>query len=589
MNPKVVACPACGKPMRVRSGARGEFYGCSGYPACRKTLPVEGGATAPPKPGIEPIRILSGSPEQETIWEAIAKGSTHVVVEACAGSGKTFTMIQVCLRNRMKAITFVAFNKHIAAEAGGKLQASGCTNVNCRTYHSLGFSMIRSMYPGVQVNEDKIEAILNTAERPTSPLTGLPISDNDWGYCGSFVRKFVNYCRTYMLKGTERERILELADHFGVEVNNPDGSLQPMVEVALTLVPWVLLQCKKLANVMIDYNDMIWLPTVLDLPAPKTDLLICDEFQDTDPAQQELVFRAMGDGRLIVVGDRNQAIYGFRGADIDAIPNLIVALEKTERGVQVFPLTVTRRCPVSHVILAAAIVPQIRPMEGAKEGTITTMSPSLAVREMQPNDMVLCRCNAPLVHTAYDLIRRGVRPIIRGRDIGKGLIDLIEKLQKRVVRTTHAGFDENAYGGGSDLAQFEIALNQYFDTESLRLSKLGRKGENRLAALQDKRDCLREMCNNVKSISELKATVETLFADFDAEGIPRNAVVLSTVHRGKGLEAERVFILSPELLPHPMAKAEWERKQERNLAYVAATRSTDTLVFCGPVPMIYET
>ena len=34
------ACPACGKPLVKRSGAKGEFYGCSGYPGCKKTWPV---------------------------------------------------------------------------------------------------------------------------------------------------------------------------------------------------------------------------------------------------------------------------------------------------------------------------------------------------------------------------------------------------------------------------------------------------------------------------------------------------------------------------------------------------------------------
>ena len=35
------ACPACGKPLVKRSGAKGEFYGCSGYPECKKTCPVK--------------------------------------------------------------------------------------------------------------------------------------------------------------------------------------------------------------------------------------------------------------------------------------------------------------------------------------------------------------------------------------------------------------------------------------------------------------------------------------------------------------------------------------------------------------------
>jgi superfamily I DNA/RNA helicase/RecB family exonuclease len=50
------------------------------------------------------------------------------------------------------------------------------------------------------------------------------------------------------------------------------------------------------------------------------DVVLVDEFQDTDPAQEVLLHALAGDGReLIVVGDPDQSIYAFRGADSDAI------------------------------------------------------------------------------------------------------------------------------------------------------------------------------------------------------------------------------------------------------------------------------
>jgi superfamily I DNA/RNA helicase/RecB family exonuclease len=45
-----------------------------------------------------------------------------------------------------------------------------------------------------------------------------------------------------------------------------------------------------------------------------------DEYQDTDPAQEQLLQRLAGGGRLLVaVGDPDQSIYGFRGADVVGI------------------------------------------------------------------------------------------------------------------------------------------------------------------------------------------------------------------------------------------------------------------------------
>ncbi|MFG1825772.1 ATP-dependent helicase [Microbispora bryophytorum] len=50
------------------------------------------------------------------------------------------------------------------------------------------------------------------------------------------------------------------------------------------------------------------------------DLVLVDEYQDTDPAQEFLLRQLAGDGRdLIAVGDPDQSIYGFRGADVQGI------------------------------------------------------------------------------------------------------------------------------------------------------------------------------------------------------------------------------------------------------------------------------
>ena len=50
------------------------------------------------------------------------------------------------------------------------------------------------------------------------------------------------------------------------------------------------------------------------------DLVVVDEYQDTDPGQERLLQALAGDGRdLVVVGDPDQSIYGFRGADVSGL------------------------------------------------------------------------------------------------------------------------------------------------------------------------------------------------------------------------------------------------------------------------------
>jgi hypothetical protein len=59
-----------------------------------------------------------------------------------------------------------------------------------------------------------------------------------------------------------------------------------------------------------------------------------------------------------------------------------------------------------------------------------------------------------------------------------------------------------------------------------------------------------------------------------------DAIKISTIHRAKGLENERVFILEYNKLPIKRI-LEWENIQERNLHYVAVTRAVEELYLCN--------
>lgn len=84
---------------------------------------------------------------------------------------------------------------------------------------------------------------------------------------------------------------------------------------------------------------------------------------------------------------------------------------------------------------------------------------------------------------------------------------------------------------------------------------------------------------NVHDVSDLIHKIETLFADVKP-GAPQAHVVLCTVHKAKGLEWQKVFILDfDKYMPSRFATSAWQRRQEKNLIYVAITRSMDTLVY----------
>jgi superfamily I DNA/RNA helicase len=486
-------------------------------------------------------RLIQGSPEQEKIWQELLQGSKHVIIEAVAGSGKTTTLVQYAFREKQKRIGLVAFNKHIAQELTFRM--NGQSNVECMTYHSLGYRAVRAaMRHPVRVEQYKTLQLIDEL--------GIQGVDPKQERVAKYrIASMVGLAKTYGLSySCSRERLEEIADRHDIDMNG-------LQEVILDYVPKILKKCRDETRI-VDFDDMVWLPMELGLKIPKYEVLCVDEYQDTGLTQQWIAVR--GGERIVAVGDPKQAIYQFRGADSAGFDRL----RKELKDVVTLPLTLTRRCPKSHVKLAQEIVPQIRALDTAPEGIIR-VSKSLdeSVAEMKPGDLVVCRVNAELVGVAYKLLKRGVKAIVRGREIGQGISKLLEQAEARADKGANLNLILEKAGEitGEAIAKFNAMPNG--------------KGEMRAANSQDRYDCLAELAQGSKTVEELKRTIERLFADFEEDGKPKEAVVLGTVHRTKGLEGNRVFILRPDLIPHPMAKKEADRESERNLGYVACTRA----------------
>lgn len=469
--------------------------------------------------------LIPGSPEQEAIWDFMLRGTSHGVVRACAGTGKTFTIIQGVLRmTRESAVDFTAL-----------------------TYNSFGWRACRRAYRNVELDAAKMNRIVDaeTEDRYGRDNLGWMA----WTEVTGAVRRLVSLCMNTLDDGTNSDRLSDLADTHNVIISDANSGF------VYDLVPRVLKMTADDTATM-SFDDQVWQTVTKRLPCDTYDILLVDEAQDTNLAQQQMAMMACPTGRIIILGDVAQAIYGFRGADVTAIPRMEDALRETPRGVSVFPLTVTRRCPKSHVALAQGIVPEIRALDDAADGIVTTQSQDDAVRSMRPGDLVICRTNGPLVPVCYALIRAGKKAIISGRDIGSNLRQLVDKLK-----------------AGESIPNLLQKLDEYRTKEVTKLARLKERGAAKVQALSDRCECVEALCDGVNSVSALKAKIDRIFADFDDAGKPKDAVILGSVHRTKGLEAHVVYVLAPELIPHPMAKQPWEQEQERNLAYVAVTRA----------------
>jgi len=82
-------------------------------------------------------------------------------------------------------------------------------------------------------------------------------------------------------------------------------------------------------------------------------------------------------------------------------------------------------------------------------------------------------------------------------------------------------------------------------------------------------------------VSTVIADIEELFStrtkDSDDERLMEGKVVLSSIHKSKGLEATRVYILDRFLIGMRATTGSWQMEQENNLAYVATTRAKEAL------------
>ena len=301
-----------------------------------------------------------------------------------------------------------------------------------------------------------------------------------------------------------------------------------------------------------DYTDLLWLPHRLRLRPQRYKHVLVDEAQDLGAAQLALAMdaRAQG-GRMLFCGDPHQSIYGWIGADPAAYEHIKTATRAVE-----LPLSICYRCPSSHIAMARTLVPSIEARDDAPVGGITLGHDRQLLDHVRAGDLVICRKTAPLVAWCITLLAHKIPAQVRGREIGQELTALARKLARRVPwhRMPAAILDYEEH----EVAQL---LRDDVDVEHIVAV------QDRCAALMV---CFRSF--EARSIEALCAEIDQLFADGE------DWVSLSTIHRAKGLEAERVFVLEANLLPLQWKHQRSEqREQELNLLYVALTRAKQDL------------
>lgn len=549
-------------------------------------------ATAPARTSTPTSLVASvlASTRQAAEVRAKEDKAPHLVIVARAGTGKTTTLVeglkgvmqmktkfspspqQDIIWKAMKTgpqprtVCFVAFNVTIADELKTRVPR-GC---DAMTMHSLGF---RAVARSFNLNDKNLTNKYRVRDI-MAELLRVSIYDLK-GFQAPLVKAtkaIVDLCKMNLVHEpaegrTWLDEVSSLARYYDIEL----GDNRP--EVA-RLVPLILERCKEVQkDGKMDYADMIWLPVVLNLPVHQYDLLLVDEAQDLNRCQQALARKA--GRRLILCGDDRQAIYGFAGADAESLTRMGEELGKDPRGCQVLPLTVTRRCAKAIVQEAKRLVPDFEAFEGNPEGVVREMKYPLQKKRgsrekeeiplnetylvhVRAGDMILCRANSPLVSQCFKLLKLGHHVRIIGRNVGDGLLDLIDKLE------------------ASDLPDLIQKLTLWVKDELAKENAEASPSEARIMLIQDKHDCIRFFMDEVNTVQKLKDKINELF---NVEDLGPETVRLSSIHKAKGLEAKRVFYIRGFGRPLEKMKNEWEVAQEYNLHYVAVTRAIEELTY----------
>jgi len=375
-------------------------------------------------------------------------------------------------------------------------------------------------------------------------ITGQSMSQNkrrfDWLSSLRFVEKL-------------QEELLDITPENLYQLQSKYSELAPF-----KIHPDMVSQCSQIIREMknvdrrigITFMQQVWLALFL-IKTPPYEIGFVDECQDLSPARLALSFKLCKN--LVFVGDKNQAINGWNGADPYAIDRIREHCDAS------LPLRLSFRLPPNIAAHANSIRPtaQIRTVDGKKPGKIERVSEDLSVwatnaleqladkpKAKDRNPLVVCRYNAPLVKLALLLVKNGVPCRCLGGSLVENLINTVENRK------------------AANIEDLLFKLAQYEE----RTCSVGDKMAQQ--ANRDKFDCIRHVLKSCESLADFEPMLRRLLNP------PKGSqyVILSTVHKAKGLESPIVGILNP---PVPSSRAETteQKTQEYNTEFVAHTRT----------------
>ena len=451
-----------------------------------------------------------------------------LVVKAYAGTGKTSTLVQYAIANPNSRILYLAFNRAIRDEAVTKFPK----HVDCKTSHQLAYAVFgRQLAHKLSKSlrlRDVAEAIgtaswgvaadvlatLNTflASADTA-IDGDHFTSSQGREATEKALKRKVYC----------ERVVDSADMLWQKMCDPEDECPASHDTYLKLY-------------QLSKPDL----------ALRYEIVLFDEGQDANPVTTAFVTRQSC--TLVVVGDKHQSIYAFRGAD-NALDSPIL------RDADQLFLTHSFRFGASVAAIANALLSlkgETRPVYGLGGDDEVIPAGDFSLKTQDGPVTFLSRTVMGVIQMALFFSKRGLpvhlvggheayalSPIENLYWLSRGLTDRIK--DKRML----AEFDS--------FADYESMAEECKDPEMIRALKI-------IAAYPNLPDDLATLRQHTTSAAN------------------QALITLATAHRSKGLEWPTVYLCDdfPDIFDPELDDE--AREQEINLLYVASTRAEKRLV-----------
>lgn len=454
---------------------------------------------------------MSFTEQQTTAISSISSGASFAM-RAVAGSGKTTTLVAGMKQTKRSGIA-LAFNKRNAEDLALKLGPA--SSIEAKTMNALGHRVWSThLNRRLSVSMDKLRFLIKEANWKLEP--------DEW----RALTRMVSLAKARGITPGILEQPLPDIQNWADGFDEIDGDMDLFYGLLDQAVDLLQRSVNAAWKGNIDFDDQLYMPIIFQSPFPSFPFVAVDEAQDLSPLQHEMVNRLRAK-QLVVVGDPNQAIYAFRGADSSSFEALIHRFTLHE-----VPLTVSFRCPQLIGAIARDYVPDFTCFHSNPDGNLHHLS------EPPFRGTIICRFNAPLVKHAFAAIQRGIPVNFLGRDFLAGLKALHKK--------------------HPTLPSLETWLKE-------KLSQAKTDGAKQKT--QDQFNSLRILHESTKDVAKA-------LDNLSQESKMGNAITLSSVHKAKGMEWREVTFLSYD--------PDRDGGQERNINYVGVTRTMDTLNLIPP-------